>query len=427
MLGSSEVWKLALLVVALGISAFFSGSEAALLSVQRVRLAHMVARGVARAEWVERMVRRPERFLPTVLLGNNLMNTAAAALGTAVAISVMGSVNSAILVSTIGVTLLLLIFGETLPKIVASAHAERISLEVVRPLRWLELLLFPLARGLQALSLGVARLFGRADVRSLVTEEEIRALISVGGMVGSVDMREAEMLERVFHFGDRQLRDVMTPRTEIVWLERDTTLKGFLEVYADHYHTRFPMFDETVDNVIGILSAKDVLRESARGQLKDTDSVTRLLRPVHLVPETKTVASLFSELRQQGQQMAMVVDEFGGIAGLVTIRQLLEVIVGPVGEEGMPLEEQYATIDKDTYHIDGAMPVVEANEKLGLQLPLGNYQTVAGFVLEHLKHIPRPGERFRYGDLSITVKDMRGPKIELLDVRHTTQRTKGPS
>ena len=211
---------LLLAFICLVLSAFFSGTEATLLSVQRVRLHGMLQRRVPGARLVARIVERPDRFLPTILLGNNLVNTAAAALGTTIALTFIPSDDQAVVVATATVTLLLLVFGEVIPKTIATRHPERISLVVVRPLEVIRYLLFPLVFLLQVLSLGVARLFGGGSWRDLVTEEELKAMISLGRAAGTVESMEAEMLERVFRFGDRQVREVITPRTESVVLEK---------------------------------------------------------------------------------------------------------------------------------------------------------------------------------------------------------------
>ena len=287
-----SVVSIVLLVVCLLFSAFFSSSEAAFLSVQRVRIQHMVSTRVPGAQRVATMVEHPERLLPPILLGNNLVNTAAAALGTVVALAFLDSQGQAVLASTIGVTLLLLVLGETIPKTVAARHPERMALLYAVPLQWLERLLFPLARALQWVSQAAAnRVGGAAPLRSLITEEEIKVLVSVGREAGTVEHGEAEMIHKVFRFGDRQVREVMTPRTEIVWVEKDTPLKEFLPLYEQHYHTRFPVFDEQMDNVIGVLSVKDVVRAMGRGELQPQDPVTTMMRSAYFVPETKLVGS----------------------------------------------------------------------------------------------------------------------------------------
>jgi putative hemolysin len=412
---TSDVIRLVLLGVAVLLSAFFAASEAAFLSVQRSRLAALVSDRVKGAERVEVIARRPERFLPTVLTGNNLVNVAAAALGTSLATSYL-SPNWAIVASVGGVTVLLLLFGEILPKTIAVKNAEGLALVLVRPLQAAQILFFPVVWVLEKYSNMIGWLFGLSDSR-LVTEMEIRALIDVAETEGVVEKGEAEMLEKVFHFGDRQVRDVMTPRTEIVWLEMGTTLHDFLPIYARTTHTRFPVFDGDRENIVGILSVKDLLGKVAQGTIQPGDSVTTALRPVHFVPEAKPVVELFEELREGGHQMAITVNEHGGVAGLVTLKQLLEVIVGPVGEEGQPVDEEYVTITDGQFDVSAAMPISEANEKLGTNLPEGDYQTLAGFILAQLGHIPQEGESFRYADVRLEVKEMAGVKIQRAEIR----------
>ena len=412
---TSDVIRLVLLGLAVLLSAFFAGSEAAFLSVQRSRIAALVLDRVKGAERVERLASRPEKLLPTVLTGNNLVNVAAAALGTTLAGSYL-SPNWAVGASVGGVTVLLLLFGEILPKMIAAKNAESLALMLVRPLQAAQLLFFPMVWVLEMYSRMVERIFGLPGSR-LVTEREIRALIDVAETEGVVEKSEAELLEKVFHFGDRRVGDVMTPRTEIIWVEVSTTLQDFLSIYARATHTRFPVFDGDRENIVGILSVKDLLEAVAQGTIQPKNSVTTALRPAHFVPEVKPVDELFDELRDLGQQMAITVNEHGSVAGLVTLKQLLEVIVGPVGEEGEPVEEEFVAVGQGQFDVSAAMSILEANENLGINLPEGNYQTLAGFVLERLGHIPQEGESFRYGEMRLEVKEMRAVKIHRVEVR----------
>ena len=416
MLEGSDYLKLGLLVLFLAISAFFSGSETAFLALQRVRLMHLVRSGVPRARRVFRLAENPERFLSTVLLGNNLVNTAAAAIGASIVITLLGNDPFAILIATLGVTILLLIFGEILPKTFAARNAESFSFAVSIPLRTVEVIFFPIVEALRILASLFTKLTGAKARTSFVTEQEIRSLISIGKEEGAVESSEAEMLEKVFHFGDDQVSEIMTPRPEIVSIEQNTTLRQFLAIYARHYHTRFPVFVDSVDNVIGILSVKDVLKAQGEENLQMEDDVTNLLRPAHFVPETKTVGSLFSELQARGQSMAMIVDEYGGIAGLATLKQLIAVIVGPVGEEGQPLEAPYASVDENTLLLDAGMTINQLNSQLGLDLPLGEYQTLAGFLMDRLGRVPEAGEHMNFNSLRFTVQRMDGVKIEEVEV-----------
>jgi putative hemolysin len=299
---------------------------------------------------------------------------------------------------------------------IAAKNAESLALMLVRPLQAAQLLFFPIVWVLEMYSRMVERIFSLPGNR-LVTEREIRALIDVAEAEGVVEKSEAELLERVFHFGDRRVGDVMTPRTEIIWVEVSTTLQDFLSIYARATHTRFPVFDGDRENIVGILSVKDLLEAVAQGTIQPQNSVTTALRPAHFVPEAKPVDELFDELRGLGHQMAITVNEHGGVAGLVTLTQLLEVIVGPVGEEGEPVEEEFMAVGQGQFDVSAAMSILEANENLGINLPEGNYQTLAGFILEQLGHIPQEGEAFRYGEMRLEVKEMRAVKIHRVEVR----------
>ena len=190
------------------------------------------------------------------------------------------------------------------------------------------------------------------------------------------------MLENVFRFGDIQVREVLTPRTEIIALQRGATLSQFLDIYSNNAHTRFPVYKDSVDDVIGIISSKDVLRIMSSRGLSQNDSVTDVIRDAFFVPETKRISELFDEMRRSGNQMAMIVDEYGGLAGLVTLKRLVEEVVGAVGEEGVALEEEYQEIDDNVFQIEGGMSIDEANEELKLGLPSGEFDTIAGFVLD---------------------------------------------
>lgn len=414
---SSDLWRLALLGVCLVFSGFFSGSETAMVALSNARLTHLVNTGHPAANRVARLLQPPERFLATVLLSNNLVNTAAAVLGTSLVVSFMGNTSGAVLVSTLGVTLVLLIFGETLPKSIAWRRSEAFAFTVSRPLTLVSIVLLPGTKLLQALSSFCNRLLGISGSAPQIGDEEIRTLIAVGAQSGMVEQNEAELLEKVFRFGDRQMREIMTPRPEIVWLERGMSLERFLSLYSEHSHTRFPVYQDTTENVVGVLSSKDVMQALGLGKLQPQDSVTGLMRPAFFVPETKAVGDTFSEMQSRGHGLVITVDEFGGIAGLATTKQLLEIIVGQVGDEGDTPEEVYVPVDEHTFILDAGAGVAEINEELGLGLPEGDYQTVAGFVLDTLGRIPDTGDEVEYDSLRLKVTEMSGVRIDSVEVR----------
>ncbi len=418
---TGDLWKLILFVICLVFSAFFSSSETAFIALSRTRLLHLLSIGKPGADRVSQLIQRREKLLATVLLGNNLVNTAAAALATAIAISLMDSSGYAVLVATIATTAILLVLGETFPKTVAWSRSEGVAFAVSRPLVVIGWVLLPPIQLLRLVSYLFSKPLGINLSQAQVTEEEIRTLISVGAEAGAVEPTEAEMLEKVFHFGDRQVQEVMTPRTEIVWVEKDANLEQFLNVYSQENHTRFPVYEGDMENVVGTLSVKDVLQSVAQDGLGPDNTIVDVLRPAYFVPETKLVGALFSELRQQGQQMAVIVDQHGGVSGLVTIKRLMEVIVGPVGEEGEPVREEFVAIGENVYDVDASMGIQEVNDELGLDVPEGNYQTLAGFVLEQLGRIPQRGDHLYFRDLYLEVTEMKTRKIERMRIRRVEQ------
>ncbi len=416
---SGDLWKLVLFFVCLVLSAFFSSSETAFIAFPRPRLLRLVNDGNSRANLVSRLIGHPERLLATVLLSNNLTNTAAAALGTALAINLIHNSTVAVLVSTFGVTFLLLVFSETLPKTVAWKRSETVAMTFARPLALVQWVLSPAVHLLQLITLVFTRMVGISGSAPRDSEQEIRTLITVGAQEGDVEQSEAELLEKVFRFGDQRVMEIMTPRPEIIWIREGTPLKEFLSIYCQYRHTRFPVYTDTTENVIGLISIKDLLQALGENQMQEDDPVTTLLRPAMVVPETKLVRETFAEMQESGQGMVLTIDEFGGIAGLVTLEQLLEVIVGDVTEEGEPVVSAVSLVRDHVYRVDAGMPISEVNGELGLTLPEGQYNTLAGFMLEKLGRVPEPGDWVGHDGLVLTVSEMDGVRIAQVEVEGT--------
>ena len=411
---SIETLYWVLLFVCLLLSAFFSSSETAFITLRRIRVEHMVNTKVDGADRVSRLLQRPARLLSTILLGNNLVNTAAAALATALAIRYLPEQpGMSILIATLGLTTFLLVFSETTPKTIAIQHAERLSLVFARPIEVISWLFTPFVIVLSGIASGFSKLAGGTPVpRSLASEEEIRTMITVGHKEGTVEPEEAEMLHKVFDFGNRPVREVMVPRPEVVCIEQGSKLADFLTLYAESPISRFPVYQENMDNVVGILSVKDVLMALAKGTINNQSVIDELVRPAYFTPETKPISELFTEMRDKNYRMTVVVDEYGGTAGIVSLSRLVEEIVGPVGDELAAAEKEYEAINEYTFQIDGGMRIEEANEEMGLELPEGDYETVAGFALHLLGYIPKQGEQLRYKGLKLVITKMRGVKIE---------------
>lgn len=407
-----EILYLVVLSLCLFLSAFFSSSETAFISLERFRVQHMVETKVKGAKRIARILERPDRFLSTILLGNNLVNTAAAAIATILAVSIWGQ-EVGVIIATFGMAFILLIFAETMPKTFANRHAERLSLLLVRPIEILSWFFNPVVVILSWLASGFTRLVGGTPVpRSIVSDEEIRTMITVGHKEGTVEETEADMLHAVFDFGDSPVSDMLVPRPEVVGIEKGETLANFLETYSKSPISRFPVYEENMDNVVGILSIKDVLMALAKGSMAKEAPIDELIRPAYFTPETKRISELFTEMRDKNYRMAIVVDEYGGTAGIVSLSRLMEEIVGPVGDELAEAEKEYESINEYTFQVDGGMRIEETNEELGLELPEGDYETVAGFVLHLLGHIPKQGTQLKYRGLKIVITKMKGHKIE---------------
>ncbi len=414
----SETGYIILIVVFIGLTAFFCSSETAFLSLQKVRLEHMVITKVKGAWLVASMLKRPGKLLSVVLLGNNFCNTAAAALATSLAISIGQrsgmTEGQAILLATICVTVVILIFAETTPKTFAAQHAERMTTTFAQPLRAIGWVFTPFVIALSWITSGLTRVIGGMPAsRSLASPEEIRTMISVGSQEGTVEAHEARLLRKVFDFGDRPAYEVMVPRPEVVAITEGAPVGDFLKLYTESPMSRFPVYKENMDNVVGILAVKDVLMALAKESADETTSIDELMRPAYFTPESKRIDELFAEMRDGNYRMAVVIDEYGGTAGIVSLSRLVEEIVGEVGDELAGVEKDYEIINEYTYQIDGSMRIDEVNEEMGLELPEGeDYETVAGFVLSLLGHIPRRHEQLRYNGLKMVITEMKGLKIE---------------
>ncbi len=411
-MADQELLSLALIVMLIALSGFFSSAEAAFLSVEKLRLAHLVSIGEPGAHRVAEMLSQPARLLSTILLGNNLVNVAFTALITVLAIDVLGQGRGVLAATLLGTTVLL-ILGEIVPKTLAVTYAQRVAFIYARPIKAIEVVFWPVIALLQ----WITRVFSsRFDLApgggASITEAELRTLLNIGEAEGTFTPYEVGMLRNVISFGRRQVREVMTPRPEIVSIPADASIEDFLSAYLACGHTRLPIRGDSED-IVGLVSGKDILSAVASGS-DLSSSASLLMREASFVPETKPLATLFDEMRATGKQMVIVLDEHAATAGLVTLKQLAEEVVGSVGEEGSAPEEEYHSVEANVFRVEGGMNIREANESMELGLPDGPYDTVAGFVLEILGHIPREGEYFNHGALRVEVERMNRHKIETI-------------
>ena len=400
-----------ILVLLLLLSAFFSAAEAALLAANKLRLRRLRDDGDRRARQLSRLLEeQPGRVLTALAVGNNIVNVGASILAAALFVQWLGPGRGPWL-AVVAMTVALLIVGEITPKTFAAKHADRLALWVGRPVAWVAVLLSPAIRVLSLVSdLLVRPLGGRVNFASpLVTEEEIRLLVRVGEEEGVIEADQRQMIHSIFEFGDTVVREVMVPRIDMVCVEDSTSVDGVLRVILEEGHSRVPVYHDTIDQIVGVVHVKDLLSHIKAGH--HSLPAREVMRPAYFVPESKRLDDLFREMRRKRTQMAIVVDEYGGTAGLVTVEDLLEEIVGPILDEYDVEEKLFETVDEHTAIVDGRLSIEEVNELMNLDLPTGEVDTIGGFVYSLLGHVPAQGEKVISGGAEIVVEKLEGHRI----------------
>lgn len=417
---------ISIIIILIGLtgSAFISATEIALIGSRRFRISNLAEQGDQRAIFVTRVLENHEKFFGTILLLGNVFNIIVASVGTNLAITTIGGGQPSIastISATVVATILIVIIGELTPKTLAALIAEKWALNTARFVLIMMTVTGPFVYAFTLVPRVFVHLIGGKEslTSPAVTSDELQLLIDIGEEEGTVESTQGEMLDNIFRFGELAVRDIMTPRPEIIWVSADMTFKEFLKTYKENPHTRFPVFDEDYDDVVGILSIKDVMVSQAEGKLNKSKTVTRLMRTALFTPETKLLDDLFEDMQQSGHKIALAVDEFGGIAGLITLTRMIEQIVGRSGEEGRRPEQRFVEINENTYMVDGGMPIDEANSELNLDIPEGEYETLAGFFLEHLQSIPQIDTRIRFGNSRFQVIEMNDKRISRLRIRRT--------
>ncbi len=417
------VLEIILIIISIVLSAFFSSSEAAFLSIQKTKIFHMVNNKKKGADLVAKLLENKDKLISTIVVGNAIVNIAFAALLSAVFFKITeDEIQTAFLTTLVG-TIILVIFGDVLPKAIAVRLSESVTIIYSRPLRFLEIFFAPIVYLLTLILKGIdnSSNMNSKETSNSITEEELLTLIDIGEEEGSLEPQEAEMIENVFRFGDSQAQEIMTPRIEIISLSSESTIKHYKELYSEHSHSRFPVYEESEDNVIGIISSKDILMSLSKKVVDDNTKLKELIREPYFVPETKRNFEIFNEMRNSGDKIAIIIDEYGGLSGVLTLRKLLEEVVGDFGEEGTEPEEELIEIDTNTFNIDGGISIQDLNEELEdsdieIPIPDGDYETVAGFVTQKLGRIPKNGDQIDFHNLVFEVKEMKGLKLELLQV-----------
>lgn len=410
-----SILQIILLVIFMGLSAFFSGTEAALLSVNKVRILRLVEEGNKRAQAVQQMLDVPNRLIATILIGNNVVNIGASALATSIAIDVYGSAGVGI--ATGIMTLLVLVFGEVTPKNFATNNSEKWALApgIIEFIKILSIIFRPIIVVLNVITNFLLKITGRQEDKDpFITEEELKLLVNVGQEEGLIAESEKEMINSIFEFDDTLVRETMIPRIDIVALDVNETAYNAVLAVIEVGHSRIPVYEETIDNIIGVIYAKDLLK-NFNNDLK-TLEVKKIMRPAYYVPENKKVKNLLAELRQARVHMAIVLDEYGGTAGLITIEDVIEEIIGDIQDEYDDEEETITVLPDGSILASERAGIYDVNEILNIDLPDDEFETLSGLVFNLLGHLPKVGEELILDNVHIKVEKIIGRRIDKVRV-----------
>ena len=386
---AGDISQIIALVILLILSSLFSSTETALTTVNKIRMRTLSEAGNKKADRVLRVTENQGKMLSAILIGNNVVNLSASSLATSIAIERFGSVGAGIATGIL--TLLILIFGEIAPKTMATINADQISLWVSGFIEFLMWILTPVIFIVNKLAMGVLLLF-RVDPnksQNAMTEEELRTIVDVGEESGVIETEEKEMIHNLFDFGDSEAKEIMIPRIDMTFVSKDATYQEVIEIFKEDKFTRLPVYEETTDNVVGILNMKDLLL----CEDPNTFSIDEIMREPYFTFEHKNTADLFMEMRKSSISLAVVLDEYGVTAGMITLEDLLEEIVGEIRDEyDTDEEDAISQISDREYLALGSTNLEYVNDELGTSFQSDDYDTIGGYCLELLDHLPECNE-----------------------------------
>ena len=409
---SGDVIQLIIIIILLMLSAFFSSAETALTTSNKIRLRSMAEEGNKRAKKVLEITDDSGKMLSAILIGNNIVNLSSASLATTLATKIFGNAGAGIATGIL--TLLVLIFGEISPKTFATIHSDKISLAYAGVIGWLMKLLTPAIYIINKLALGFLILL-RVDAsgaQNTMTEDELRTIVDVSHEEGVIETEEREMINNVFDFGDAQAREVMVPRIDMTFADINSTYYELLEIFREDKFTRLPVYEDSTDNVVGIINMKDLLLYED----KDQFSIRNILRKPYYTYEHKNTAELLLEMRKSSINIAIVLDEYGATAGLITLEDLLEEIVGEIRD--MDEEDPIQKINELEYMVQGSTNLNDLHDRMNLELVSEDYDSIGGYLIGLLDHLPTVGESITTEEnIYFRVEDMEKNRIHKIFIR----------
>lgn len=400
------------LIILIILSSFFSASETALMSISKIRVRHMVEENIKGANRVKELTDNPSSLLASILVGNNVVNIASSSLATVLAINLIGSRGVAI--STIIMTIVVLIFGEITPKTLASQNSEQISLRVANPIFIVSKMLKPVVIITTTISKFFIKLLGgKSDSnKPFITEDELKTMVDVSEEEGILKSEEKDMIHNVFQFGDLYAKDVMVQRVDIIALDIEESLDKIISVIKEEGFSRIPIYSSTIDNIVGILNVKDIIfMEDTKGF-----SLKNYMREITYTYEFRKVTELFKDMNKNRQHMVVVLDEYGGTVGIVTIEDLIEEIVGDISDEYDDEEPEIYVVKEDEYIVEGSVRIEDINELIGTKIESEEFDSIGGFIIGVLGRFPNISEEIIYSNYRFIIEDIDRNRIKKIRI-----------
>lgn len=395
-------------------SGFFSASETALMSLSKIRIRHLQEEGVKGAKLVATLTENPNNLLSSILIGNNVVNIAATSISTSLFMNILGS--GGVPVATAVMTVLVLIFGEITPKTIAANKSEKVAIAVSKPIQLIIIILKPIVWIFNGITWVIFKVLGveNKGAQPYITEEELKTMVNVSHEEGVLEMEERQIINNVFQFGDMQAKEAMVQRLDMVSIGVNDSYEDIIKIFKTEQFSRMPVYEESVDDIIGLLNIKDIIFLSDE-EIKSFD-VRKYLREAFVTYEFKKIAQLLEEMKKEKSQMAIVLDEYGGTAGLVTIEDLVEVIVGDIEDEYDEEDEEIQVIKEDEYIIDGSAKITDVNDLIGVRLESEEFDSIGGYIIGHLNRFPEENEVIEVNNIKFRIETIDKNRIKKVRV-----------
>lgn len=414
-MGSTEnILQIGLLIVLLLGSGFFSASETSLMSLSKIRIRYMEEEGVKGAKLVSSLIEKSSDLLSSILVGNNVVNIAATSVSTSLFISIFE--DGGVAIATAVMTVLVLIFGEITPKTIAANSPEKIAVIVSKPISIIMKITKPIVWVFNLLTGIIFKIMGIENdgVKPFITEEELKAMVNVSHEEGVLEIEEREIINNVFQFGDMQAKEAMIQRLDMVAVNIEDSYDEIIELFKSEKLSRLPVYQESIDDIVGILNIKDIIFLS--DEEIQNFNIKNYVREAFFTYEFKKITQLLEEMKKEKSQMAIVVDEYGGTAGLLTIEDLVEVIVGDIDDEYDEEEEEIVKVSDNEYLVEGSTKISDVNEQIGINFESDEFDSIGGFIIGYLKRIPEENELIEVGNVKFSVESIDKNRINKIRI-----------